>query len=450
VCSLLPSQYSIDVSSEQRALPDTALGKGLIPLVVTRLGSPVRQLRDSSRWQKLVAKIHRMATCAEQDQDLESEGGDEDSSEEEGSYAGYRRNNRDEVQYNATRTHSRSPKEYPTKSGLRPNSESGTVTRQQSVQLVSSDDDVIRPPPPPQSTVRVDVSRQPSTQRAGTSIDPRSHEGLYVFPNNRERFAVPPTTHRPLRDFRSQPSPSGDPTQRGSHFHLPSEARTHHETLPDSARPRLPAPPPNLPPPRQGTKRRNPGWSDDDSARFNTGPYFHRIDAQGRLNPRGRVNSSHPRNPQTAIPQQSYQRHPQRSDLPRANPNKRPRASTSQGHAAHSIPHDDQVRTSIPSTSHQLRAADYHQPQRHQSFQAPAQYTRAHPVPTIEEEEFVHAGDPDDYGSQHIGHRMDDDAHGEGDYFNDGYSVEKRSYEGDIDKFNEYTYEDRGTTFRRQ
>jgi hypothetical protein len=78
---------------------------------------------------------------------------------------------------------------------------------------------------------------------------------------------------------------------------------------------------------------------------------------------------------------------------------------------------------------------------------------QAHSVTTIEEEdiqmgeEVIHAGDPDGYGSQYTSYHREDSAYGEGGYFNDGYSVEKQSYEGDIDEYDEYTLEDRGTTF---
>jgi hypothetical protein len=108
----------------------------------------------------------------------------------------------------------------------------------------------------------------------------------------------------------------------------------------------------------------------------------------------------------------------------------------------------------MPGTSYQLHTAGnagYYRSQPYQSFRSSRHDTPVHSVSTIEEnrqmEEWpMRAGGPSDYGSQYTGYNREDDTHGrhhyaEGHYFNDGYSVEKQSYEGD-DGYGEYTFQE--------
>jgi hypothetical protein len=153
-------------------------------------------------------------------------------------------------------------------------SRSGTISCQQSVQHDTPDDGLIYPHPPLHSTACIDTPRRQSTQCGGTPVNLRSHN---VFPDNRKQFAVPSTTHRPSHDFHSWQSLSDNLTLRGSHSHLPSHARMLYEPPPNSTHSHLLAPPPDLSPPRQGTKRRNVEWSDDNGAGFEPGLCFHHI-----------------------------------------------------------------------------------------------------------------------------------------------------------------------------
>ena len=155
-------------SSGQHDLDDTNPGKGLIPLVSMRLGTPVRQLRDCNGWKKIAARRYKRKKTATvtqvgDGQNLESEHSN-DSNEDD------------------SKPEEEEEKE-PTKSRPQPKFGSGTVRRQPSVQLVTSDNDVIRPRPPPPSTVHVGAPRWLSTHHDGAPIDPRSHE-VSVLPNN--------------------------------------------------------------------------------------------------------------------------------------------------------------------------------------------------------------------------------------------------------------------------
>ena len=69
---------------------------------MTRLGIPVRQLRDSRTWQKLVMKERKRAVGSKQAQNLESEDEEEDKFEEDEQYDKNQNDNRDKVQSNVT------------------------------------------------------------------------------------------------------------------------------------------------------------------------------------------------------------------------------------------------------------------------------------------------------------------------------------------------------------
>ena len=195
-----------------------------------------------------------------------------------------------------------------------------------------------------------------------------------------------------------------------------------YEPPPNSTHSRLLAPPPDLSPPRQGTKRRNVEWSDDDGAGFKPGLRFHRIGSQGQLVRQDEADSLYSRNPPASIPQQSYQRHPPRSDPPHVGTNKCRRGNTSQSRAAYSLPHDDQVRPSMLSTSHQLQTPTYHQPSLHRSFQPPGCYTPIQSASTIEEEDGQMGEHPGDYGNQYTRYHGEDndDAYDGRDYYVEG------------------------------
>ena len=376
-------------------------------------------------------------TVESEDEGRESEG------EEQDYQSDYDHN---EVQYVETRSHARPSNEHhPTQPRPGHISRSGTINRQQSELVQPGTSNAIHPhhlhhPQGPAVRMnRIDPPYKQSTQHGGNPVGLRSCEAP---PNSRNRFADSSTTHHPSHDFRFRP-PLSD--RHHSHSRVQSHARTHYgppSNFARDARPRalVPSPPPDLPPPRQGTKRRNPEQSDDDGTQFRTGLRFHRINSRGQLIPRAEADSLLPRNSQATVPRQTYQRHPQHPDSSHASTNKRLRASTPQTRAAYSVPHDGQFNTSVlmPSTSHQLYTGGHRQPSRYPSFRSPGHYTQGHPVSAIEEEDaqmaeqpmYTGQADPDDYDSNYY-HQEDDAYEGqdfcaEGDYFNDGYSGERR------------------------
>ena len=279
-------------------------------------------------------------------------------------------------------------------------SKSAAINREQSVQLGTSNDETIQPHRP-HPTTRINVSRQQSIQPSGS---------------------------------RSQLSRSGNITQRG-YPHPLSHTGTHYDAPPNSTRLHLQAPPPSLSPPRPATKRRNPGWSDDDSAQLDTALRNRRIDTQRQFIPRSEADSWDSRNSQTIVPQQSHQRHHQYSDAPHTSTNKRQRVDVLQGRASHSIPRGSQVQPSMPSTSQQHHAAGYRQPP---PFRSRERYRQVHAASPIEEEDmhagdrFMYApGDPSGYGDQYTGYHQEDAPYSsrgigrEGSYFDDGYDGEE-------------------------
>jgi hypothetical protein len=71
-------------------------------------------------------------------------------------------------------------------------------------------------------------------------------------------------------------------------------------------------------------------------------------------------------------------------------------------------------------------------------------------------QQHTYTGYPNDYGRQYTGYRQEDEAsngrdfRSEGGYFNDGYGGEEQSLDGDVDEYEEYTFEQRGNMFPRR
>ena len=351
----------------------------------------MRQLRDSHTWQKLVAKDHKKGKLAvKPGHHLESEDGVDDFEEERDDDD----DDDDEIQSNTTLKRGRSLNEDVVQSRPQPKrSRSDVNNHQRSVQLGgTSDGEASRVRPPPQSTGRLNIARQQSFRRGGTPVDPRAHEAL---PNHRQRSVVQSTR---------RPSP------------------THHDSFvrpSTSTRPRLPPQSGNFSRPRRAE------WSDDDNAQFGTLLRPHQIETRGQFIPQAEADSRHPRDSRL---QQSYQRH---SNPRHPGTNIPPRAGTSQGHAAHSIPHHSSY-TSMPSNTQQHHPASYHRTL-HRSLRSPERYRgiRASPI-----EEEVPMGGQLTYPGRYSGYHQGQDYYSDGGYFDDTYGGEDRS-EGVIDEYNE-------------
>ena len=371
----------------------------------------MRQLRDSHTWQKLVAQENKKAKrTVKQGHHVESEDGDDDLEEERDDD-----DDHDEMQSTTALKRGRSLNEDVAQSRPQPKrSKTDANNRQRSIQLGgTSDVEASRARPPPQPTARINVPRQQSIRRGGTPVDPRAHEAL---PNNR-KWSVVPSTRRPSpsqsptrHDSFLRPSTSHNSTQLGS-----SQAGTRYNHPP--TRPRLPPPSSNFRRPRPATAQHNTEWSDGDNMQFGTLLRPHRIETRGPFIPRAETDSRHPRDSRAIGLQQSY-------DIP-------PRASTSQGHAAHSIPQSS-PHASMPSTTQRHHPTGYHRPSLHRSLRSREHY-RGMRASTIEEEDVQMGGQPI-YPGQYSGYRQD--YYSDGGYFDDTYRGEEQSEEV-IDEYDE-------------
>ncbi|KAI0245026.1 hypothetical protein BJV78DRAFT_1159252, partial [Lactifluus subvellereus] len=403
-------------TAEQRALLNTHPNKGLIPLVIT----------DSHTWQKLVTRLYKKAKrgvkqgLTEDENDKE----EEEEEEEEDQHGGDWTDDHDEIQPDAALKHSRPLRGHAAQSRLQPKQSD----RQRSIRPSgASDEEASQPRPPSQPTAHVNPHQQ-SIQRSGAPV-PTAHEERPTLLNNQKQSAVRSTPFQ--RDSHSRPSTSRSRPP-------PSQAGTRNQPPPNSTRFRLQHRPLDLSPLRPATKRRHPEWSDDDRVQFSTAPRNHRIAHRSQSIPQDEMNPQHPRDSAAVVPQASYQRYTQHLDPPRTSTNVLPRASTLQGHTAHTIMHDSRVHASIPRTTQQHHAAGYRRPPVHRSFQ---HYSDVRVEPTIEEH--VEMGDQVTSTDQYANYHWRDDGQDydpDCGYFDDVYGGDEQGPGGAGD---EYEYDGR-------
>ncbi|KAI0245513.1 hypothetical protein BJV78DRAFT_1287695 [Lactifluus subvellereus] len=132
--------------------------------------TPVRQLRDSRAWQKLVARVHKRATRGvRQDIEIEDENEEEEEEEEE-EHDGNQSNDHDEVQSNAILKHHQPLKDHAPRSRPQPQPKQSKNDRQRSIQPSgTSNEEASQPRPPSRPTTHVNVSHQ-SIQHGGTPV----------------------------------------------------------------------------------------------------------------------------------------------------------------------------------------------------------------------------------------------------------------------------------------